>query len=86
MLDFRIGSTALFFSALDGLLKLAELSTDTDEVIIGRTLNITTRATGANAFRTSRRIAVGDSARLDASLLTVGTGRHLDRTREDGKK
>jgi hypothetical protein len=85
-LNFRIGGTTLFFSALNGFLKLAELSTDTNEVVIRRTLNVTARATGTNTFRTSRGITVGDPARLDASLLTVGAGQHLDRTRKDGKK
>jgi hypothetical protein len=86
MLDFRIGGTMFFFGALDGLLKLAELSTDTDEVIIGRILNVTVRTISPNTFRISRRIAVGDSARFDISLLIVGIGQYLDRIRKDRKK
>jgi hypothetical protein len=85
-LNFRINGTTLFFGTFNGFLKLVELNTDTNEVVIRRTLNVTVRTTGMNIFRTSRGITVGDLVRFDASLLIVRVGRHLDRTRKDGKK
>jgi hypothetical protein len=57
-----------------------------NEVVVRRTLNIIARTTDTNTFRISKGITVGNPARLDASLLTIEAGRHLDRTRKDGKK